>query len=121
VFLGAGLGGVARFGLTSFATARLGPDFPWGTLIANVAGSLAIGLIYGALTRFSNPDLVRHLAVIGFLGGFTTFSSFSFEAMALARSGNLTGASLYVLASVALSLGAVAVGFLATGAKAQVL
>lgn len=112
---------MARFALTMFALSKFGPEFPWGTLIANVAGSLAIGLLYGSLARFGNADLIRHVAIIGFLGGFTTFSSFSFETMALARVGNLVGAAAYVVASVALSLAMVAVGFMATGAKTTVI
>lgn len=115
VAVGGAIGSVARY-LTAIAMTRLlGPAFPWGTITVNIVGSFAIGLLTELVARkFSAPMEMRLLLVVGFLGGFTTFSSFSLDTMALVERGPVWIAFSYVLASVLLSLTA-AFGGLALG------
>jgi fluoride exporter len=111
VFLGAGLGGALRHGV-NLASARLfGLDFPYGTLIVNVVGSLAMGLIaeYLAL-RADASQMWRLFLTTGILGGFTTFSAFSLDAALLWERGATGQAALYVAASVALSIAGLFLG-----------
>jgi CrcB protein len=114
VVLGSVLGGTARYFLSGVIARRVGETFPWGTLTINVTGAFLIG-IFGALARdnaslFAAPDPWL-FAVTGFLGCYTTVSSFSLQTLALARDGQRGRAIGYVAMSVALSIGAVAVGF----------
>jgi CrcB protein len=105
VFIGGGLGAVSRH-LTGTVTMRVaGPGFPWGTMLVNVAGSLAMGLLIAWLARRSSGDAdLRLLLATGFLGGFTTFSAFSLDAVSLYERGALTAAAAYVIASVTVSI-----------------
>ncbi|WP_235983284.1 fluoride efflux transporter CrcB [Bradyrhizobium australiense] len=114
VVVGSALGGVARYFVSGIVARRVGETFPWGTLSVNVSGAFLIG-IFAALARNNaslfaapNPWL---FAVTGFLGCYTTVSSFSLQTLALARDGEGGRAIGYVAISVALSIGAVAVGF----------
>jgi len=114
VVLGSALGGTARYFISGLVARRVGETFPWGTLLVNVSGAFLIG-IFAALARDSasllasaNPWL---FAVTGFLGCYTTVSSFSLQTLSLARDGERGRAAGYVAMSVALSIGAVAVGF----------
>jgi CrcB protein len=114
VVLGSALGGTARYFLSGFVARRVGETFPWGTLLVNISGALLIG-IFGALARdnaslFASPNPWL-FAVTGFLGCYTTVSSFSLQTLSLARDGESSRALGYVVMSVALSLGAVAAGF----------
>ncbi len=107
VFVGGGLGAVSRFFLTTAFSGKLG-NFPVGTLAANFFGSLLMGLLVGILAgRFES---VRLFVAVGFLGGFTTFSSFSAETLALIQSGQIFSAAANVIVSVGASLIACAVG-----------
>jgi fluoride exporter len=123
IAIGSALGGAARYGASAWALRTLGPAFPWGTLAVNVAGSLAIGLT-AALTgpggRWSAPDEVRLFIMVGFCGGFTTFSAFSLQTLELVRRGDLAAAAANVAVSVAACLIAVWAGFaLGGGLRAQ--
>ena len=111
VAVGGAAGSVARY-LVVLGCARLcGPLFPWGTLAVNVAGSFAMGVTAALLLRFgAAAETVRHLVMIGFLGGFTTFSSFSLDVVGLAERGETGAAAAYVLASVIFSAGGLLVG-----------
>ncbi|SIO29154.1 camphor resistance protein CrcB [Bradyrhizobium erythrophlei] len=114
VVLGSVLGGTARYLLSGVIARRVGETFPWGTLTINVSGAFLIG-IFGALAQ-DNASLLASpnpwlFAVTGFLGCYTTVSSFSLQTLALARDGEGGRAIGYVAISVALSIGAVAVGF----------
>ncbi len=104
VFLGGGLGCVSRYGISILATAILSSRFPFGTLLVNIFGSFLIGIFF-ALYKESGERL-RLLIVTGFLGGFTTFSAFSYETLALAEK-SLTYALWNILLNVLGSLGAV--------------
>jgi CrcB protein len=86
------------------------PQFPWATFVINVSGSFAIGLLATVLGRWSPHSHVRLLVLVGFLGGYTTFSTFAFESLTLWERGE-TGRSLaYVAGSVGAALAAVTLG-----------
>ena len=107
VFVGGGLGAVSRFLVTTALAGKLG-NFPLGTLAANLIGSLLMGLVVGILA--GRADSVRLFVAVGFLGGFTTFSSFSAETLALIQNGQLFAAAVNVVVSVAAGLTACAIG-----------
>lgn len=111
VFLGAGIGGVLRHAVNLVSGRLIGPDLPVGTLVINVVGSFAIGLIAGylALRGHASPGL-QLLVVTGIIGGFTTFSAFSLEAALLWERGQAVTCIAYVLLSVLLSIAAVFAG-----------
>jgi fluoride exporter len=110
--LGGAIGTVARYLTVTAAAQALGTEFPWGTLGVNVAGSLVIGALMAAIgTWYDGSPELRVLLVTGFLGGFTTFSAFSFELLLMVQRRAYLAALLYVVSSVLLSLLAVAIGF----------
>lgn len=104
VFIGAGLGGMLRHAIGLLSLRWLGPGFPFGTLLINIAGSGAMGLVIGLLTlhNLPNPNLRLFLAT-GILGGFTTFSTFSLDSITLWQRGQMLAAAAYVIGSVAIS------------------
>jgi CrcB protein len=107
VGLGAGLGGICRYAIGTLFVARFGPGFPFGTLFINISGSFLIGVIIElSQTRDLGIDpLLRVALTAGFLGGYTTFSSFSFETLTLSgERGSL--AIAYALGSVVLGVAA---------------
>ena len=113
VFLGAGIGGALRHGTNVAAARLLGSAFPFGTLAVNVIGSLAMGLLAGWLAFRAEAEWaqpVRLFLTTGILGGFTTFSAFSLDTVLLWERGELALAGLYVLVSVAASIGALVAG-----------
>lgn len=112
VFLGGGLGSLLRYGVYRLAHAWLPPSFPWGTLIVNVAGSVAAGLIAAFLIARSAGGISSAglFLMTGLLGGFTTFSAFSLEAVMLWQKGQTAAAAAYVLGSVLLSIAGVVAG-----------
>jgi len=105
VFVGAGIGGMMRHGANIAVTRALGPTFPWGIMTINVLGCLLMGLLAGwfALKGQGGQDW-RLFLTTGVLGGFTTFSAFSLDAVLLYERGELGLAALYVVGSVVLSL-----------------
>jgi len=115
IFIGGGLGSIARFAASGMVARMFGETFPWGTIVVNVSGSFLIGLIM-ALTGHDGRWLVspsaREFMMIGVLGGYTTFSSFSLQTLTLARDGEWLQAGANVLLSVALCLVAVWLGYL---------
>ncbi len=110
ISVGAILGANARFLLGGWVLERMGAEFPFGTLLINVSGSLAIGLVYALIQRLGAPDWVRPLVVVGFLGAYTTFSTFSLDTLSMAERGAWLAAVGYVVASVAASIMAVGLG-----------
>ena len=114
VFLGGGLGAALRHGVNRAALALFGPAIPAGTIIVNVVGSLAMGLLIGILAAVpgGTSQNLRLFVATGVLGGFTTFSAFSLDALTLWERGKSAAAIAYVVGSVALSLAAIAAGFL---------
>jgi fluoride exporter len=113
VAIGSALGGVSRHACAEFV-ARFSPQFPWATLFVNVSGSLAIGVL-GALLmapeRANSSQWARELMMVGFLGGFTTFSAFSLQTLQLLRDGRSLLAAWNVMGSVMLCLTATWIGF----------
>lgn len=103
--LGGFVGANVRYGMTRAITDRVNSIFPYGTFVVNLLGSLLIGLILTALLDRSGLSPVwRQVLVVGFLGGFTTFSSYSFEAIDLLERGEWPTALLYGVGSNALGL-----------------
>lgn len=106
VFLGGGLGAVCRYLVTTQVGARFGTMFPWGTLSVNLLGSLLMGWILGLILLLTERtgsglgEAARLLLTVGFLGGFTTFSSFSMETLTLLRGGSL----FYALANIGMNV-----------------
>ena len=101
VGVGGFLGSVLRFWLGSFIGGRLGARFPYGTFVINVTGSFLIGMIVTVLAAKAHwsPNW-RYLILIGFIGGYTTFSTFEFETLRLAQDGQMLMAILNVTLSV---------------------
>jgi CrcB protein len=116
VALGSALGGMARYGISGVVARRIGETFPWGTLVVNVSGCLVIGVFAAIIApggALAGGLTVRQLVLIGLCGGYTTFSSFSLQTLALARDGDWGRALGNIAASVALCLLAVWAGFAA--------
>lgn len=115
VGLGSALGGVARFFVSGAVGRRIGETFPWGTLVVNVSGALAIGFVAAHATIHSLFQIPAtwNLAVVGFLGSYTTVSSFSLQTLALVRDGELLLATGNIVLSLVLCLSAVALGYAA--------
>ncbi|APF38376.1 fluoride efflux transporter CrcB [Chelatococcus daeguensis] len=113
VALGSALGGTARYFVSGVVGRHIGETFPWGTLTVNVTGAFTIGLFAGlasAHSLFSSGAPLQFM-VVGFLGSYTTVSSFSLQTLALARDGEFPRAIGNVAASLALCLTAVALGY----------
>jgi len=110
IALGSALGGVGRYAVGGWIAQHVGETFPWGTVTVNVVGSFLIGLVAtltGPDGRLLVPGHGREFMMIGVFGGFTTFSSFSLQTLALARDGEWLGAGMNVVLSVLLCLVAV--------------
>ena len=111
VALGGALGSVARY-LVGIGSGKLfGLEFPWGTLIINVAGSFLIGVFVELFAlKWDLPQTVRVFLTVGICGGFTTFSTFSLDSYVLIERGELWPAAAYIVGSVVLSIGALVAG-----------
>ncbi len=114
VMLGGALGTLARY-LVATAAAPISQSLPWGTIGINISGSFLIGF-FGALTlaqgRYPVSENIRLFVMVGFCGGYTTFSSFSLQTLDLLRSGAVGRASVNVIGSAVMCIAAVAVGHL---------
>lgn len=104
IALGGALGAVARYGVTGWAQSIGGASFPLGTMTVNVAGSLALGFLFRWAEGVVLAPELRQFLAIGLLGSFTTFSTFSYETVALLRSGDTVRAVAYAGGSVLLGL-----------------
>ncbi len=111
VALGGALGSVGRYVVVDRMARLTGSAFPWGTMTVNGLGGLAIGLLAGLFAAHQGLAEWRYFLVTGVLGGFTTFSAFSLDAVTLAQRGAWSDAALYVGGSVAVSLAGTVAGF----------
>lgn len=113
VAIGGAVGALARHGVSTAVVEALGPRFPLGTLVVNVAGSFAMGWLFALFTgRMDVSPELRLLVTTGLLGAFTTFSTFSIETLVLLQAGRWVAGAANVLLSVALCLGAAWLGTL---------
>jgi len=113
VFFGAGLGGVLRYWTYVGAARLLGIAFPWGTLTVNIVGSTVMGILAGWFAlRGAHAETWRLFLAVGVLGGYTTFSSFSLDAMTLIERGSFGTLAAYAGASLALSVAGLWLGLL---------
>ena len=111
--VGAGsfVGGAARY-LVSLGMKGIGKDFPWATLAVNLVGCLMIGLLWGLLSRNAAENTSWGLFLtVGLCGGFTTFSTFSKEALAMLQTGQMWGFASYIAISVLAGIALVALGY----------
>jgi CrcB protein len=116
VALGSAVGGASRFALSAFIQQRTSSAFPLGTLLVNITGSLVLGFVLRyALGSPAVSAEVRALLTTGFCGGYTTFSTFSYESIALIEDGDYRRAAIYVVLSVVVSLVATFLGIAAAG------
>jgi CrcB protein len=99
-------GAVARFWLAGAIAARAGVVFPYGTFVVNLSGCFALGLLLGFLEQQAVTPLTRLALSTGFLGAYTTFSTFSYETIRLIEEGSILLATLNALGSLVLGLGA---------------
>lgn len=114
VGIGSGIGGMCRY-LISLYLGQSHSGFPWGTFVVNIMGCLLIGILWGLTSRFQNlSPAFSLLFMVGFCGGFTTFSTFSKEGLALLQANNYTLFALYTIGSVLLGVIAVALGYFTT-------
>jgi CrcB protein len=109
VLVGSALGGLARFWFGALSIALLGPDFPWGTLAINVIGSFVIGVAATGLPMAASDW--RALVMVGFCGGFTTFSSYSLQSLELLQAERWPAALGYMAGSVVLCLAGTSAGW----------
>ena len=100
VFIGGGLGSLARFGIFKFLANQAGPSFPLATLLSNILACLIIGaFLFYIDAKTGTDNILRSWVAIGFCGGFSTFSTFSLETLELLKSGNIAFAILNVACS----------------------
>ncbi len=111
VAIGGAIGSVARYLVGVWGVKLAGPNFPWGTITVNVVGAFFIGLMVEMIARrFDASSEVRVFIVTGILGGFTTWSSFTLDAVVLFERGDLGLAAVYLLASLVVSFAAIFAG-----------
>jgi CrcB protein len=114
VLAGGAIGSAGRYLVSTWMADRFGAGFPWGTLTVNIAGSFLIGLLATLADEAGSiGPQGRLFLVVGVLGGFTTFSSFSLETLRLVEQHELSRAALNVLGSLALAFGAAVLGIIA--------
>ena len=106
IFIGGGFGSLARYGVSLMSKSWFKTDFPLGTLLTNILACIVMGFILIFFRdKIENNDIIQPLLIIGFCGGFSTFSTFSLETVELMRSGNMYYAIANILISVVLCLG----------------
>jgi CrcB protein len=116
VFIGGGLGAVSRFLLSRFISANALMNIPLGTFVVNISGALTIGFLFEIFGAMASPVMLRSLVVIGFLGGYTTFSTYALETVLLLQKHEYTSAGMNLLLHTVTGLVAVVIGMLAATA-----
>ena len=113
VFIGGGIGSIARYLVTTIAKNFTNIDFPFGTLIVNIVGSFLMGIFTALIVSkiIANSESMRLLLAVGFLGGFTTFSSFSMETFTLIEKHEIFYAIANIVANLTFGLLAAYLGF----------
>lgn len=112
VALGGAIGSVARFALGALLQSREPGAFPWGTFVINVSGALLLGfLMRVAMASADFSPAMRALLTVGFCGGFTTFSTYSYETAVLLETGHVAKATTYAMGSALLALSGTFAGF----------
>lgn len=113
IFVGAGFGGVLRHAINLWCARALGGAFPWGIFVINISGSFVMGLVAGYFAFKAGPGWSQSLRLFlttGVLGGYTTFSTFSLDAVTMVERGDVLMAWLYVTGSVGLAIGGLFLG-----------
>ena len=110
---GGAAGTLTRYGISGFSNRIMEGQFPWGTLMVNLTGALVIGLLWGFLETERISSNIRTFVFVGFLGGYTTFSSYALESLNLFKDGETRLALIYILASNLLGILLVFLGFFA--------
>ncbi|HEY1008820.1 MAG: fluoride efflux transporter CrcB [Daejeonella sp.] len=108
--IGSFIGGIARYLLSQLIQNKALVTFPYGTLAVNIVGCFLIGIVYGVAERSGLSNEWRLFIATGILGGFTTFSAFSYESINLMRDGQAGAALVYIAASIMLGLAATFIG-----------
>ena len=108
--LAAALGAVCRYLLDQIVQHQHDQTFPWGTFVINVSGSLVLGLVTGLSLHHGLPHIPRTVIGVGFLGGYTTWSTYVWESLALAETGALFQATANLLGSLVVGFAAAAAG-----------
>lgn len=111
IFIAGGIGSIARYGLGRFIQGQAHSGFPFGTLAVNVLGCIAIGALARFFANTQTENAVRAMLIVGLCGGFTTFSTFSYETVGLMIGGKFGLAAIYVGASVAACLAGTYIAF----------
>ena len=111
IAVGGALGAIARFAVGGWVQQAAGPEFPWGTLVVNISGALLLGFLYVVLEGAPASREWRAFLGIGVCGGYTTFSTFSYETARLLQDGQLGRAGAYMAASTLLCVAAALIGF----------
>ena len=110
IFVGGGLGSLCRYALAAAVSTRAHLAFPIGTLVVNILGCIIIGIVARQLMNMQTDVMARAAIITGFCGGFTTFSTFSYETVGLISGGEWAKAALYVGASVIACVAGTAIG-----------
>lgn len=107
IFIGSGLGGLSRFGLSRWIDNLLPYHFPYGTLMVNIVACFILGIIVGITDhKLIISPLAKLFLTVGFCGGFSTFSTFSYETLVLYQQGHILSSFLYIVASMLLCVAA---------------
>ncbi|PID76477.1 MAG: fluoride efflux transporter CrcB [Deltaproteobacteria bacterium] len=115
VAVGGGLGACSRYLIAAYADKFVCSAFPWATLAANLTGSLLMGVFWGCFEKIHISNEFRLFLFTGFLGGFTTFSTFARESVQLFKTGEILTAIIYITASNLLAVLLVGAGFMLSG------
>jgi CrcB protein len=110
VAAGTGVGAITRYLTHHFVSTRLQRDFPWATLLVNVVGSFILGFVVAVAARHAVSETVRLIIGVGFCGGLTTFSTYSYESLDLLRRNQQRHATAYAVGTVVAGLAAAALG-----------